>query len=124
MARENYFDKGDHFSEFHRKWEGLAYVDCDAIEICQKCSEPLCVMETCFDKGQTFKTTTVTEKIARALMVPGYLVFYRLGKDEQIDRFRVTKLVPEKSKEYLLKPMDFVEILQRLQERHICGVPF
>jgi len=124
VARQNYFNKGDHFSEFHRKFDGLSMIDIDGIEICKECSEPLAVFETAFDKGQTYKTTTVTEKVAIALKVPGLLIFYKVGEYDQIESFRVTKLTPTRGKEFILKPMDFIKYLQKLQSDHVCGVPF
>ena len=46
MARENYFNQGDHYSEFHRQFDGLAMIDIDQVEICKKCKLPLALVET------------------------------------------------------------------------------
>ena len=130
MARYNYFNIGDHFSEFHRKFDGLAGLDLDFIEICQKCQEPLAMFETAVDKGQTYKTTTVTEKIAIACKVPAYLVFYTPGsKHDEVTQFRIKKLTPAESELRVMEPLEFIKMLKILQERHsnecvLAEVPF
>lgn len=130
MARYNYFNIGDHFSEFHRKFDGLAGLDLDFIEICQKCQEPLAMFETAMDKGQSYKTTTVTEKIAKACKVPAFLVFYTPGlAHDEIKQFRIKKLVPTETELRVMDPPEFIKMLKIVQERHsneciLAGVPF
>ena len=130
MARYNYFNIGDHFSEFHRKFEGLAGLDLDFIEICKKCQEPLAMFETAVDKGQTFKTTTVTEKVAIACKVPSFLVFYTPGSaHDEVTQFRIKRLTPTESELRVMDPPEFIKMLKILQERHsndcvLKGVPF
>ena len=130
MARYNYFNIGDHFSEFHRKFDGLAGLDLDFIEICQKCQEPLAMFETAMDKGQTYKTTTVTEKIARACKVPSFLVFYTPGlAHDEVTQFRIKKLTPNETELMVMHPPEFIKMLKILQERHsnecvLAEVPF
>ena len=130
MARYNYFNIGDHFSEFHRKFDGLAGLDLDFIEICQKCQEPLAMFETAMDKGQSYKTTTVTEKIAKACKVPAFLVFYTPGlAHDEIKQFRIKKLVPTETELRVMNPPEFIKMLKILQERHsndcvLAKVPF
>jgi hypothetical protein len=130
MARLNYFNIGDHFSEYHRKFDGLAGLDLDFIEICKKCQEPLAMFETAVDKGQTYKTTTVTEKIARACKVPSFLVFYTPGlAHDEVTQFRIKKLTPVESELRVMNPPEFIKMLKILQERHsndcvLAEVPF
>ena len=94
LARYNYFGFGDHFSEFHRKHDGISGIDLDFVETCPKCKEPLAFFETAFDKGQTFKATTTTEWIARKCAKPSFLVFYKPGeKMDEIEVFRVQILL-------------------------------
>jgi hypothetical protein len=130
LARYNYFNIGDHFSEYHRLFDGLAGLDLDFIEICKKCQEPLAMFETAVDKGQTYKTTTVTEKIARACNVPSFLVFYTPGsKHDEITRFRIKKLTPNESELRVMEPLEFIKMLKLMQERHVnecvlAEVPF
>ena len=119
MARFNYFGYGDHFSEYHRRFEGIAGIDLDFIETCKVCSEPLAFIETAVDKGQTFKTTTTTEWIARACKKPSFLVFYTPGQaKDEITMFRLKKLTPTKSEEVYMKPREFIRMLLILQDNH------
>lgn len=78
MARDNYFNSGDLYSEWHRNIEdsSLGYIDLDCIEFHKKCGCILFIAETCYWKGQTYKNTTLTRKMAKKLEVPAYLIFY------------------------------------------------
>ena len=119
MARYNYFGFGDHFSEFHRKHDGISGIDLDFVETCPRCKEPLAFFETAFDKGQTFKATTTTEWIARKCGKPSFLVFYKPGeKMDEIEVFRVQILTPEKSEQYFMRPEEFINMLRGLQDKH------
>ena len=72
MARNNYFDKGDPYSEWHRNLDNkLGYIDIDSCGICLKCKAPLYLAETTFDVNQTWKATTTTERfqICRATTI-------------------------------------------------------
>jgi hypothetical protein len=119
LARYNYFGFGDHFSEFHRKHDGISGIDLDFVETCPRCKEPLAFFETAFDKGQTFKATTTTEWIARKCGKPSFLVFYKPGeKMDEIEVFRVQILTPEKSEQYFMRPEEFINMLRGLQSKH------
>lgn len=119
MARYNYFGFGDHFSEFHRKHDGISGIDLDFVETCPRCKEPLAFFETAFDKGQTFKATTTTEWIARKCGKPSFLVFYKPGeKMDEIEVFRVQILTPERSEQYFMRPQEFINMLRGLQDKH------
>tara|TARA_R100001082_G_C4362382_1_gene160029 strand:+ start:1496 stop:1864 length:369 start_codon:yes stop_codon:yes gene_type:complete len=122
MARYNYFDKGDHYSEFHRQFDGLAMIDIDAIEICKKCKSPLAVIETAYDKGQNFKSFIVTQLVAKSLKVPGLVTLYQVDpKSKEIVNFRVKKIFPNESdKFYPIQPYKFVSWLKGLHEQHKC----
>jgi len=78
MARDNYFNLGDLYSEWHRKIDdsSLGYVDLDCVEFHKTCGCVLFIAETCYWKGQNYKNTTLTRKIARKLKIPAYLIFY------------------------------------------------
>ena len=51
-----YFDK-DLYSKWHRKYDGIAMIDIDAVEICQNkgCWKPLAVIEHLYDTGSDKK---------------------------------------------------------------------
>ena len=124
MARNNYFDKGDPYSEWHRALKNdLRYVDIDSCGICNKCKQPLYLAETTFDVGQSWKATTATEWLARAANLPSFLIFYKVNENREVISFRVKQLTPEKDrKEVLLEPEAWVQAMELLQDRHnlIC----
>lgn len=88
------------------------------------------MFETAVDKGQTYKTTTVTEKVARACKVPSFLVFYTPGSThDEVTQFRIKRLTPAESELRVMDPPEFIKMLKILQERHsndcvLKGVPF
>ena len=120
MARNNYFDKGDPYSEWHRSLKNdLRYVDIDSCGICNKCKLPLYLAETTFDVGQSWKATTATEWLARAANLPSFLIFYKVNENREVISLRVKQLTPIKDrKEVLLLPEAWVQAMELLQERH------
>ena len=76
MTRHVYNYSKDKYSFWHRKWENLAMLDLDSLEICPKCYLPIACIETAMYKGHLQKTTYVTEFVANRLDVPAYMVFY------------------------------------------------
>ena len=102
MARNNYFNKGDPYSEWHRSLDNkLGYIDIDSVGICLKCKAPLYLAETTFDVNQTWKATTTTEALARLAGLPSFLIFYKVDK-----------------KEVMLTPEAWVQAMELLQDRH------
>ena len=124
MARNNYFDKGDPYSEWHRSLKNdLRYVDIDSCGICNKCKQPLYLAETTFDVNQTWKATTATEWLARAANLPSFLIFYKVNEKREVISLRVKQLTPEKYiKEIIIEPQAWVQAMELLQDRHnlIC----
>ena len=119
MARDNYYNKGDHYSEWHRSLKNdLGYIDIDSCGICLKCKMPLYLAETTFDVGQSWKATTTTEWLARMANLPSFLIFYKV-EDKQVISFRVKQLTPIKDKkEVLLEPQAWVQAMELLQDQH------
>jgi len=124
MARNNYFDKGDPYSEWHRSLDNkLGYIDIDSCGICLKCKAPLYLAETTFDVGQAWKATTTTEKLARLAGLPSFLIFYKVNDKREVIAFRIKQLTPEKYKENVFtNPETWVQAMELLQDRHnlIC----
>ena len=124
MARNNYFNKGDPYSEWHRSLNNkLGYIDIDQVQICLKCKLPLFLAETTFDVGQTFKATTTTEALARLAGLPSFLIFYKVNDKREVIAFRIKQLTPTKDqKTVILTPDAWVQAMELLQERHdlIC----
>ena len=116
MARWTYAFSNGMFNDFHREWEGLAAIDGDLFEVCPKCYEPLALFETCFDKGQNYKTTTFTEIVASRLKIPCFLVFYRRDK-AGVMWIRYKRLRSSESLK-LVRGDQFIRELYQLQEDH------
>lgn len=79
MRHTKHYDK-DLYSKWHRKYEGIAFIDIDSVEVCPKCYEPLALIETAYYKGSTYKNTYLTKLMADRLGIPSYLVFYMEDK--------------------------------------------
>ena len=124
MARDNYFNKGDPYSEWHRSLNNkLGYIDIDQVQICLKCKLPLFLAETTFDVGQTFKATTTTEALARLAGLPSFLIFYKVNDKREVIAFRIKQLTPTKDqKTVILTPDAWVQAMELIQDRHniIC----
>ena len=120
MARNNYYNQGDPYSEWHRALKNdLRYVDIDSCGICNKCKQPLYLAETTFDVGQSWKATTAPEWLAIAAGLPSVFIVYKVNENRDVVSFRVKQLTPEKDrKEVLLEPEAWVQAMELLQDRH------
>ena len=120
MARNNYFDKGDPYSEWHRSLKNdLRYVDIDSCGICNKCKQPIYLAETTFDVGQSWKATTATEWLAQAANIPSFLIFYKVDRNREVIGFRIKQLTPKMTREKTIKPGTWVNMMELLKEKHL-----
>ena len=116
MARWTYAFSNGSYNDWHRQYKGLAGIDIDFIEVCPLCYAPLAVKETCYDKQQVFKATTVTKRVAKALRVPGFLVFYKpMGNDM---RFRIKRITEPVSEIYDMTSDEWLAYLYDLHKEH------
>ena len=119
-----YFDK-DLYSKWHRKYDGIAMIDIDAVEICQNkgCWKPLAVIEHLYDTGSDKKKyTTIVEYIGKALNVPVFLVYYKkVGADSLT--FRVAQKHPVRTPLNPMSEDSCLSILLDLQSNHqkVCS---
>jgi hypothetical protein len=121
LARYNYFNSGDHYSEWHRIHEGIAMIDIDSVEICSNkgCWQPLAIIENVYDVGKYNKYTTVVEFIAEKLGIPAYLVYYKpIGTSQQSLEFKIMRLKPFKSVLEGVYEEDWLAELRSLQDEH------
>ena len=120
MARDNYYNEGDKYSNWHRYCsDDLAMVDLDQVEICKKCYEPLFIAETCYDKNQTYKTCTTTRRVAERAKLDAYLIFYQYNEIKGIlEGLRVQKIAPFKSEMLQLTPEDWIERMLQYHKDH------
>ena len=117
MARDVYAFSNGLYSDWHRKYDGISYIDVDSVECCQYCYEPLAIIETCYDKGQQFKATTLSKIIAERLNIPCFLVFYKELTPSSLT-FRIKRIRASKTEFQLMNEDQWVHILRSLHDHH------
>ena len=117
MARWTYYKSNGDYNDWHRQFEGLAGIDLDFCEVCPKCYEPLAVKETCFDKNQQFKATTLTKMVGDRLKIPAFLIFYT-PLDNDTMKFRIKRVSEPMTEIYEMKQEEWLNYLYSLQEEH------
>ena len=116
MARWTYAFSNGSYNDWHRKYDDIAMIDIDSIECCPDCYEPLAILETCYDKGQKWKATTLTKIVSEALKVPGFLVFYKnVGGTMQ---FRIKRISEPVSEMYDMTEDQWLAYLYELHKEH------
>ena len=122
MARQTYaFSNGD-YNDWHRKYDGIAMIDIDSIECCPKCYEPLAIIETCYDKNQKYKATTLSKIVASRLNIPCFLVFYKNLTPGSLT-FRIKRIRASQTLFNIMSEAEWVSILLDLQSNHkkVCS---
>ena len=117
MARDVYAFSNGKYSDWHRKYDGIAYIDVDSVECCMYCYEPLAIIETCYDKGQDWKATTLSKIIAERLNIPCFLVFYKELNAGSLT-FRIKRIKRSKTEFRLMSEDQWVKILRSLHDHH------
>ena len=77
MARWTYAFSNGSYNDWHRQYEGIAMIDVDSVSVVPNAMKPLAMIETCYDKGQKYKSTTLLKTLASRLQIPSFLVFYK-----------------------------------------------
>ena len=124
MAREWYSHlKQEAYSKWHRKFDGIAMIDVDSIEVCPHCTQPLAFIELAKDTGQKFKAYTLTKKLADKFEVPGFVVFYTTDDKNEIIKFRVQRVAPVIGLiNNNVEPDSWLQYLKQIQQEHGCGL--
>jgi len=117
MARYTYAFSNGTYNDWHRKFEGIAMIDVDSVECCIKCYEPLAIIETCYDKGQPWKATTLSKIIASRLNIPCFLVFYKELTETSLT-FRIKRIRSSQTEFQLMNEDEWVAILRDLHNHH------
>tara|TARA_R100001443_G_C3291779_1_gene163027 strand:- start:265 stop:678 length:414 start_codon:yes stop_codon:yes gene_type:complete len=122
MAREWYSNlKQEPYSKWHRKFEGIAMIDVDSVEVCPHCTQPLAFIELAKDTGQKFKAYTLTKKLADKFEIPGFVVFYKTDDKNEIIKYRVQRVSPVVGLiNNNVKPDDWLKYLKQIQKEHGC----
>jgi hypothetical protein len=124
MARQWYSNlKQEAYSKWHRKFDGIAMIDVDSIEVCPHCTQPLAFIELAKDTGQKFKAYTLTKKLADKFEVPGFVVFYKTNNENEIIKFRVQRVSPVIGLiNNNVEPDDWLKYLKQIQQEHGCNL--
>jgi hypothetical protein len=105
----------------------LAMIDLDAslyVEYDDGTKEPLALIETAIDNGQSYKTATVTCNLAKKANLPCYVVLCKLSdvpnpadpEWQDIESFRIKRLWPKpESKWRTLTPQQWAEGLVQMR---------
>ena len=117
MARYTYAFSNGNYNDWHRKFDGIAMIDVDSVECCIKCYEPLAIIETCFDKDQPWKATTLSKIIASRLNIPCWLVFYKELTETSLT-FRIKRIRSSQTEFQLMNEDEWVAILRDLHNHH------
>ena len=117
MARWTYYKSNGDYNDWHRQFEGLAGIDLDFCEVCPKCYEPLAVKETCFDKNQQFKATTLTKMVGDRLKIPAVLIFYT-PLDNDTMKFRIKRVSEPMTEIYEVNQEEWLKYLYSLHKEH------
>ena len=122
MARWTYAFSNGSYNDWHRKYDGIAMIDIDSIECCPKCYEPLAILETCFDKGQKYKATTLANIVGKRLNIPVFLVFYKKLTHDTLT-FRIKRITGSQTEFEVMNENQWLSILLDLQENHkkVCN---
>ena len=120
MARYTYAFSNGVYNDFHRKYDGIAMIDIDSVECCAKCYEPLAIIETCYDKGQKYKVTTLSKIVAERLNIPCFLVFYKERTPTSLE-FRIKRIRSSKTEFQHMNEQQWVDVLLSLHDHHKKG---
>jgi len=117
MARWTYAFSNGSYNDWHRQYEGIAMIDVDSVEVCPDCYEPLAMIETCYDKGQKYKSCTLLKTLASRLQIPSFLVFYKKVGQGSL-AFRIKRLHLSNAEFELMSEDEWVRELYQLQNEH------
>ena len=117
MARWTFAFSNGNYNDWHRKYDGIAMIDVDSVEVCPDCYEPLAILETCYDKGQKYKATTLANIVASRLNIPLFLVFYKKLTQTSLT-FRIKRITTSQTEFELMNEDQWLSILLDLQRNH------
>ena len=124
MARWTYAFSNGNYNDWHRaRKEKIAMIDIDSVEVCPDCYEPLAILETCYDKGQKYKATSLVKTLASRLNIPLFLVFYKKLTQTSLT-FRIKRITTSQTEFEVMNESQWVSILLNLQSNHkkVCKI--
>ena len=119
MRWEKTDERDRSYSRWHRQFTGeYRFIDIDHVEYCPYCNEPLALIETAVDVGQTYKCADITTLIAKRLGAFSLIVLYKLDSDNKIEMFRVKYTNPIGNGFKCYTPEKYLRLLKRLHDLH------
>jgi hypothetical protein len=138
VQEERFGNRDRTYSAWHRrlsvrrfvgleKAQLLSMIDLDGALYCEfdgSTSEPLALIETALDRGQSRKTATVTRRLAQRARLPAYVVLYQPAaygnpadpSQCDIQQFRVRRLWPCPERQWRsLNPLEWAEALLQIR---------
>lgn len=147
MAQEEIYGTRDRsYSAWHRRnstrrfvgienAQLLHMIDMDAalyVEFDDHDKSPLALIETALDRGQPWKTATVTRNLAELAGIPAFVVLYKLSETRRneadpdwfdIDSFRVKRLRPNPTFGWkLITPQQWADSLVGIRKREAANL--
>jgi len=139
MQEERYGTRDRAYSAWHRRLstrrfvgiehaQRLAMIDLDAalyVEYDGDSKQPLALIETARDVGQSHKPASVTVSLAKRARVPAYLLLYRPAttpnpadpRSPDIARFRIRRMWPRPERDWrTLTPGEWAKALLQIRE--------
>lgn len=139
MQEERYGTRDRTYSAWHRRRsifrlvgieraQLLSMIDLDGALYCEfdrDTCEPLALIETALDRGQSRKDATVTRRLAARAGLPAYVVLYAPAtypnpadpSRRDIERFRVRRLWPSPERQWrTLNPLEWADALLQIRE--------
>lgn len=108
------------FSSWHRLLDHrFNYIDLDCVEYCNRCNQPLALIELGQDVGQQDKATTITVNLAKMASLPAYLVLYKIVTNKITD-FRVQQRYPYQTTWQHWTAEQYINFLYELRDNHYC----
>lgn len=130
------------YSKWHRFYLGdnEPMIDLDGVEYCAQCSQPLVLIETARDVGQSFKGTSVLRKLAEKSGLLALCVLYLpsewaddngcrcapraivAGCDHGIARVRVQRIYPPAARQWeAMTPDEYRDRLRTVRMNHLAA---
>ena len=115
------------WSAWHRNLpRAFSMIDIDSCLYCDRCKEPLALIETVHGNGTVPKSCEVTRRLATLAKLPSFLLYYsedaagKLTKFARIAFWRSGQVGPLSALPASWNPTDWRAVERGLREKHQC----
>jgi len=122
MSRwERYGTRDITFSGWHRTLpDYCTAIDIDFLEYCQKCRNPLALIEIAQDVGQSHKPTRIMEELAKKADIEAYLILYKKA-ESGIGDCRIARIWPNRTQMHNVTVDQVALTIRRIHQRCCAG---